>query len=168
MKYIDDSDCIKHFFLLFSMYQNRFLCDLYFYFWQLDESMQPLRPYEKYDTLKQFLDHDRHVLRFYCFWDDTDNMFGDKRDLVLHYFLADDTIEIREVIPPNSGRDAVPTFLRRGKLPKMIEDLKQPGVATDRTVLNVFGPTGHGGRYILDSLKVTYYEAFETLCRHKA
>ena len=63
----------------------------------MDESMQPLRPYEKYDTLKQFLDHDRHVLRFYCYWDDTDNMFGDQRQMVLHYFLADDTIEIREV-----------------------------------------------------------------------
>ncbi|XP_005096411.1 EF-hand domain-containing family member C2 [Aplysia californica] len=119
----------------------------------MDESMQPLRPYEKYDTLKQFLDHDRHVLRFFCYWDDTDNMFGDKREMVLHYYLADDTIEIREVIPPNAGRDAVPVFLRRGKLPKDPGSLQQPGVVTDRTVLNVFGPTGAGGRYILDSLK---------------
>ncbi|KAK3586545.1 hypothetical protein CHS0354_022677 [Potamilus streckersoni] len=119
----------------------------------IDESMQPLRPYEKHDTLKQFLDHDRHVLRFFCYWDDTDNMFGDPREMVLHYFLADDTIEIREVISPNSGRDAAPMFLRRGKLPKNIESLRQPGETADRTVLNVFGPTGHGGRYILDSLK---------------
>ena len=59
--------------------------------------MQPLRPYEKHDTLKQFLDHDRHVLRFFCYWDDSDSMFGDPRQMVLHYFLADDTIEIREV-----------------------------------------------------------------------
>ena len=34
--------------------------------------MQPLRPYEKLDTLRQFLDYDRQVLRFYCHWDDTD------------------------------------------------------------------------------------------------
>ncbi|XP_067948008.1 EF-hand domain-containing family member C2-like [Watersipora subatra] len=119
----------------------------------LDESMQPLRPYERFDTLKQFLDHDRHVLRFYCFWDDTDSMFGDPRELVLHYFLADDTIEIREVIPANSGRDAAPVFLRRGPVPKDVAALKQPGEVTERTVLNVFGPTGHGSRYILDSLK---------------
>lgn len=119
----------------------------------LDESMQPLRPYEKHDTLKQFLDHDRHVLRFYCHWDDTDNMFGDPRQMVLHYFLADDTLEIREMIPANAGRDATPMFLKRDKLPKMVESLRQPGVETDRTVLNVFGPMGHGGRYILDSLK---------------
>ena len=36
-------------------------------------------------------------------------------------------------------------------------ELKQPGVETKRTVLNVFGPMGHGGRYILDSLKVRKY-----------
>ena len=75
--------------------------------------MQPLRPYEKMDTLKQFIDHDRHVLRFYCYWDDKENMFGDNRYLVLHYFLADDTIEILERVPANAGRDAVPMFLRR-------------------------------------------------------
>lgn len=32
---------------------------------------------------------------------------------------------------------------------------RQPGEITDRTVLNVFGPVGQGGRYILDSLKVS-------------
>ena len=32
--------------------------------------------------------------------------------------------------------------------------MDKPGVATKRTVLNVFGSGGHGGRYILDSLKV--------------
>ena len=81
--------------------------------------MQPLRPYEKLDTLRQFLDCDRHVLQFYCHWDDTDSMFGDHRWMELHYFLADDTIEILEKIPPNSGRDAVPVFLRRARLPKV-------------------------------------------------
>ncbi|KXJ13080.1 EF-hand domain-containing family member C2 [Exaiptasia diaphana] len=120
---------------------------------KLVESMQPLRPYEKQDTLKQFLQYDRRVLRFYCLWDDTDNMFGDAREMVLHYFLADDTIEIREVIPANSGRDAAPMFLRRQRLPKEPVSLRQPGEITGRTVLNVFGPMGHGGRWILDSLK---------------
>ncbi|XP_034144941.1 EF-hand domain-containing family member C2 isoform X2 [Esox lucius] len=120
---------------------------------QMEENMKPQRPYERQDTLKQFLDHDRNVLRFYCFWDDSDNMFGDPRELILHYFLADDTIEIREVIHPNSGRDAAPKFLRRSKLPKSSVCSHQPGEITDRTVLNVFGPMGQGGRYILDSLK---------------
>lgn len=46
-------------------------------------------------------------------------MFGDSRDMELHYFLADDTVEICERIPNNSGRDAVPMFLRRQRLPKV-------------------------------------------------
>ena len=45
--------------------------------------------------------------------------YGEKRYLVLHYFLADDTIEIREVQQPNSGRDGPGVFLRRQKLPKV-------------------------------------------------
>ena len=81
--------------------------------------MQPLRPYEKLDTLQQFRNYDRHVLRFFCQWDDSPSMFGDARWLVLHYFLADDTVEVLEKIPANSGRDAVPVFLRRAKLPKV-------------------------------------------------
>ena len=81
-------------------------------------------------------------------------MFGDGRELVLHYFLADDTIEVLEKIPPNSGREAIPVFLRRARLPKEPVPLWQPGVQTKRTVLNVFGSTGHDGRFILDSLKV--------------
>ncbi|XP_063693054.1 EF-hand domain-containing family member C2-like [Bolinopsis microptera] len=116
-------------------------------------TMQPHRPYEKCDTLKQFLDNDRKVLRFYCIWDNSSEMFGDVRELVLHYFLADDTIEIREVIRANSGRDAAPKFLRRSKVPKEVGALHKPGEITERTILNVFGPMGHGGRYILDSLK---------------
>ena len=61
---------------------------------QVEETQQPLRPYDPMDTLKQFLDHDRHVLRFYCYWDDRDETFGDVRYMTLHYYLADDTIEV--------------------------------------------------------------------------
>ena len=39
---------------------------------QNSAAMQPLRPYEKLDTLQQFLGYDRQVLCFYCHWDDTD------------------------------------------------------------------------------------------------
>ncbi|XP_042312233.1 EF-hand domain-containing family member C2 isoform X1 [Sceloporus undulatus] len=122
---------------------------------KLIDSMTPLRPYERFDTLQQFLEHDGHVLRFYGIWDDTESMFGDVREVVLHYFLSDDTIEIKEVIPVNSGRDAVPLFLNRQKLPKYAPvGLYQPGVITDRTVLNVFGGlVGNKGRYILDNRK---------------
>ncbi|XP_054642272.1 EF-hand domain-containing family member C2 isoform X1 [Dunckerocampus dactyliophorus] len=122
---------------------------------KIEKSMSPLRPYERRDTLKQFLDHDREVLRFFCFWDDTKTMFGELRELVLHYFLADDTIAINEVIPPNSGRVTVSKFLSRSKLPKHVSNqLALPGEMTNRTVLNVLASTRQGDRYMLDSLKV--------------
>ena len=35
-----------------------------------------------YDKLSQFLEMDRHVLRFFCVWDDRDCMFGDMRPYV--------------------------------------------------------------------------------------
>ncbi|XP_052530162.1 EF-hand domain-containing family member C2 [Tympanuchus pallidicinctus] len=119
------------------------------------DSMNPLRPYERIDTLKQFLEHDGHVLRFYCVWNDPESLFHDPRELVLHYYLSDDTIDIKEVIPVNSGRDVVPLFLRRDKLPKYAPTgLYQPGTITSRTVLNVFGNlVGNRGRYILDNRK---------------
>ncbi|XP_012498259.1 PREDICTED: EF-hand domain-containing family member C2 [Propithecus coquereli] len=104
------------------------------------ECMEPLRPYEPFDTLGQFLEYDGKVLRFFCLWDDSPSLFGDRRELILHYFLSDDTIEIKELLPHNSGRDAMSLFLRRGKLPKYgPPGVYQPGQITDRTVLNVYG-----------------------------
>ena len=67
-------------------------------------------------------------------------------------------MEIREILPPNSGRDAPPTFLARKKLPKDFEGLRLPGENAPRTVLNVFGQLNKQ-RYILDNLKVNLFEA---------
>lgn len=117
------------------------------------DSMQKMRPYEMVDTRRQFLENDRRVLRFKCYWDDTGNMFGDPRAFDMHYFLADDTVMFIENVPNNSGRDSNSNFLKRNRLPKQPPPMTQPGEMTDRTVLNVFGPMGLGGRYILDSLK---------------
>ncbi|XP_047700925.1 EF-hand domain-containing family member C2 isoform X1 [Prionailurus viverrinus] len=121
------------------------------------DRMEPLRPYESYDTLKQFLEYDRKVLRFFCLWDDSASMFGDRRELILHYFLCDDTIEIKEVMPPCSGRDATSLFLRRKKLPKYgPPGVYQPGQITDRAVLNLYrGLTGRpADGYLLDKYKL--------------
>jgi hypothetical protein len=67
-------------------------------------------------NLKRFLEYDGKVLRFYCTWNDTKSMFGEKRNFVLVYFLVDGTSEIRQVLPPNSGRDNVAQFLKKTKL----------------------------------------------------
>ncbi|ORZ31346.1 hypothetical protein BCR44DRAFT_1463879 [Catenaria anguillulae PL171] len=113
--------------------------------------MRPTRPVPPKTALKKFLEWDRKVLRFYCVWDDTTSAFGDARKLVLHYFLADDTIEIHEYIAANSGRDGNTAFLKRGKLPKRIrigpsqaKEPKKDEFYTDRdlvigAVLNVYG-----------------------------
>ena len=36
-----------------------------------------------FDKLKQFLELDRKVLRFFCMWDDRSNMFGEMRPFVI-------------------------------------------------------------------------------------
>ncbi|KAJ3286632.1 EF-hand domain-containing protein 1 [Borealophlyctis nickersoniae] len=75
------------------------------------------------DKLKRFLENDRKVLRFFCVWDDRGSMFGELREFVLHYYLVDDCIEIREVQKPNNGRDPFPILLRRQPLPKAFSEL---------------------------------------------
>jgi Ca2+-binding EF-hand superfamily protein len=69
------------------------------------------------DRRRQFMEFDQKVLRFSCFWDDTKKLYGEKRKFILNYFLANDTIEVREVLQPNSGRDPFPMLLRRQVLP---------------------------------------------------
>ncbi|KAK1346177.1 hypothetical protein QTO34_000030 [Cnephaeus nilssonii] len=118
--------------------------------------VRPLRPYDSFNTLKEFLEYDGKVLRFFCMWDDTASVFGDYRQLILHYFLSDDTIEIKEFLPHNSGRDPMSFFLQRGKLPKYgPPGVHQPGDVTDRIVLNVYNGYNvsrvHG--YMLDKFK---------------
>ena len=82
---------------------------------------QPPRSYitpSDFDKLRQFLVMDRKVLRFYCVWDDRDSMFGEMRPFILHYYLVDDTVELREVHSANDGRDPFPVLIQRQKLPK--------------------------------------------------
>ena len=68
--------------------------------------------------LSGFLNYDRMVLRFTCVWDDTTAMFGDKNHFKLHYFVANDTVEVLDVPSPNNGRDPFPLLLKRAPLPK--------------------------------------------------
>ena len=67
---------------------------------------------------KQFLYNDRRVLRFFTRSDD--------KPYTVHYYLADDTLEIRECHYPNDGTDSFSVCLRRQKLPYRF-DVNQPG-----------------------------------------
>ncbi|XP_041979568.1 EF-hand domain-containing family member C2-like [Aricia agestis] len=69
---------------------------------------------------KQFLDFDGRVLRFFGYWDDRGSQFGTVHRLEIHYYLADDTVEIKELLPPNSGVEGGPMFMKRMKLPKKL------------------------------------------------
>jgi len=75
-------------------------------------------------------------------WDDRKSLYGDRRPYVLHYFLADDTVEILEVNEPNSGRDPFPVMLKRGPLPN------QP------LEVDALGPTKSYSHYTFEDLKV--------------
>jgi hypothetical protein len=81
--------------------------------------------------LRDFLDFDGKVLRFYTYWDDRGALFGEKRKFVLHFFLVDKTIEIRQVLPPNSGRVPVSQFLRKTLL-------KKPGTGDFYTAADLY------------------------------
>lgn len=70
-----------------------------------------------FDKLRQFMEMDRKVLRFYAVWDDRDSMFGEMRNFIIHYYLVDDTLEIREVHSANDGRDPFPVLVTRHKVP---------------------------------------------------
>uniref|UniRef100_A0A8D2BB64 EF-hand domain-containing protein 1 n=1 Tax=Sciurus vulgaris TaxID=55149 RepID=A0A8D2BB64_SCIVU len=86
---------------------------------------QPLRKYvtpSDFDQLKQFLTFDKQVLRFYAIWDDTDSMFGECRTYIIHYYLMDGTVEIREVHERNDGRDPFPLLMNRQRMPKVLTE----------------------------------------------
>lgn len=95
------------------------------------------------DATQKFLQNDGRVLRFYAQWDD-DKMYGEIRPYIVHYFLADDTVEVQEVAIPNSGRDPFPSLLKRQKLPKNFHevgmDLSRIGQGDDGKVL-YYSPT---------------------------
>lgn len=70
------------------------------------------------EDMQQFMEWDRKVCRFYAVFDDLLLPQFERRPFVILYFLADDTIEIREQYPLNCGRAPFPIFFRRRKIPR--------------------------------------------------
>jgi hypothetical protein len=91
------------------------------FLFQMRTSLFARKPHHSVDTRGPFLQHDRHVLRFWGYWDDRCNLYGDLREFVIHYFLSDKTMEIREIIKPNSGYDSFPCFVKRSKVMKVLD-----------------------------------------------
>lgn len=67
--------------------------------------------------LASYIENDRKVLSFRILWDDTSYDGGEKQ-YTLNYFLADQTMEVKEIRVPNSGIDTFPMLLKRMKVPK--------------------------------------------------
>ena len=67
---------------------------------------------------------------------DDARLVGTTRSFVLHYYLADDTMEVLEVMPSNAGREPYGKFLKRQKLPKRSADGYGVGIrpASDETL----------------------------------
>eukprot|EP00744_Colponema_vietnamica_P002416 GILI01003795.1.p1 GENE.GILI01003795.1~~GILI01003795.1.p1 ORF type:complete len:753 (+),score=167.08 GILI01003795.1:119-2377(+) len=78
----------------------------------------------KNQNLKQFLDNDRKVLRFFA----TSFDGASHLPFTFDFFLADDTVEVRERYGFNSGRGNFPVFLRRQRLVKSLRPKLGPGL----------------------------------------
>lgn len=83
------------------------------------EALVPTHPLIKDFRFAKFLQNDRKVLRFSAFWDDRKCENGDVRILEVLLHLSDDTFEIKEKLPVNSGRQSNGMFLKRQKLPRV-------------------------------------------------
>lgn len=68
-------------------------------------------------NLKSFLDNDRKVLSFAVVWHDTSYDGGDKF-FRFNFFLADQSVEVKEINKPNSGHYPFPMLLKRQRLAK--------------------------------------------------
>merc|ERR1740138_896318 len=77
--------------------------------------------------LQQYLENDRKVLAFKCYWDDP-TPYGSRMYYILHYYLADDSVEMLENLSRNSGRDPYPVFWRRSPLRKNPHQSPAPGM----------------------------------------
>ena len=95
------------------------------------------KPMKESSRSRKFIDFDRVVLRFNGIWDDSKkNEFGKKHRFVIHFYLADDTIEIVENHERNSGYAEFSTnvnhnFLRRCRLPKQLPQIGMRPMSAD-------------------------------------
>ena len=74
------------------------------------------RPYTALS--KSFYEHDKMVLRFYGYWEGSEQPKPSRYRVRLHYYLTDDAIEIISEYGRNDGRDRVPKFLKKMKILK--------------------------------------------------
>eukprot|EP00930_Biecheleria_cincta_P026836 TRINITY_DN1886_c0_g1_i1.p1 TRINITY_DN1886_c0_g1~~TRINITY_DN1886_c0_g1_i1.p1 ORF type:complete len:637 (-),score=99.94 TRINITY_DN1886_c0_g1_i1:238-2109(-) len=105
----------------------------------------------------QFLLNDRKVLRFKAFWDDS-TLYGGRIYFIIHFYLADNTIEINEAHSRNSGRDAYPVFMKRGPLHKKNYTNAVPGMLAAEAPIYLPEDFKVGGSIDIWGRKLMLYE----------
>lgn len=75
-----------------------------------------------------FLKYNRACLRFDAVWDDRERLYGDLLMFRIHYFLADNTMEVAAVHTRNDGRGDFGLLVKRGKI---LKDESNPYTWTD-------------------------------------
>jgi hypothetical protein len=110
--------------------------------------------------MQQFLEKDRKVLRFYAVLDDLSTPQFERRPFTILFFLADDTIEIRELYPLNCGRDNFPIFFRRGKMTRGAVEIHGPQSQPRKKEEFVHGHEFYIGQHIvLSGNQFFFYDA---------
>lgn len=70
-----------------------------------------------------FYEYERQVLRFYCLWDNRKQLYGDVMKVRLHFYLADEMIEVLPLSgEKQNGRDKLPKYLKKTRVPKPDQD----------------------------------------------
>ena len=100
------------------------------------------------EKLRKFLEYDGKVLRFDGVWDDLSSLHGDRNCFILNYFLANDTVEVREVRTHNSGKNPFPSLLARSPLPKDFKVAREAGPPEEHPELYYRAPDFIIGRTI--------------------
>lgn len=81
----------------------------------------------KNTKLRQHLDNDQKVLRFYAYWDDP-TLYGSRNFFIVHYFLSDDTLEVRQQYERNQGCVPFPVFFSRNRVNRVLSVMPAPNM----------------------------------------
>lgn len=114
--------------------------------------------------LQKYLENDRKVLSFKIYWYDN-SLEGGINYYTMNFFLADDTIEIKESAKPNSGKDPFPLLLNRRKMPKKPIMSHYPGMSQKKEEYYTAADLGIGKEIVLYN-KVCFIYGCDEFTKH--